>query len=111
MTKIPERGSIVKVRIPGETPFAICVEERENSWMGCILNKLFREYSEFEKAQWLGREWGKGCVALPELHPYKKFDVLEFFASDTPIKGEQGWEPALCTGQEMLSSHKSPPSS
>lgn len=78
IAQIPKEGDTVKVRLPGETPFAMCVEVRENSWMGCILNKLFREYSEHEQARWLGKEWGKGFVKLPELHTYKKFDVVEF---------------------------------
>jgi hypothetical protein len=75
---LPKVGDTVKVRLPGKTPWAVCVEVRENSWMGCIINKLFREYSEFEQAKWLGQEWGKGFVKLPELHKYNKSDVLEF---------------------------------
>jgi hypothetical protein len=78
MTELPKVGESVKVRLPGETPWAICVEVRENCWMGCIINRLFREYSEFEQAKWPNQEWGKGFVKLPELHKYKKYDVLEF---------------------------------
>lgn len=89
IVEIPKRGDVVKVWLPGETPYAICVEEGEGSWMGCILNKLFREYSEHEQARWLGKEWGKGFVKLPEKHQYKKFDVLEFVRNE-----EYGtWEP------------------
>jgi hypothetical protein len=90
---LPTVGQTIKVCLPGETPYAICVEMRDESWMGCIINKLFREYSEHEQAQWLGKEWGKGFVKLPEHHQYKKFDVIEFVLADYKYRDGAGWEP------------------
>ena len=90
--EIPKRGDMVKVCLPGETPYAICVEEREGSWMGCILNKLFREYSEIEKAKFTGQHFGR-YDPLPDLHTYKKFDVVEFVPASFEFRGGQGWEP------------------
>jgi len=90
--EIPKRGEIVKVRLQGETPWTIVVEERHSSWMGCILNKLFREYSEHEQAQALGKMWGKGFVKLPELHKFSQYDVVEF--AWPVIEAEYNmWEP------------------
>lgn len=91
---IPKIGEIAKIRLPGETPWAICVEERENSWMGCIVNKLFREYSKIEQAKFTGKNFGE-YTPLPEKHKYKKFDVVEFVNKPMDIDGVNydSWEP------------------
>ena len=94
IVEMPKEGETIKVRLPGETPFAMCVEVREGTWMGCILNKLFREYSEIEQARWTGQHF-KEYTPLPELHKYKKFGVIEFAPSEHPIQGNQGWEPVI----------------
>lgn len=92
--RLPRLWEVVKVCLPGETPFAICLEVRENSWMGCIINKLFREYSEHEQAQFTSANFGE-ATPLPEKHQYKKFDVIEFIATPYKFRGGIGWEPKL----------------
>lgn len=77
-----EIGSLIKVGLPGETPWAEVVSIVDaKSFIGRIDNKLFREYSEIEKARFLSDNFGT-VKSLPELHKYKKDDLVLFSWSD-----------------------------
>lgn len=83
---LPKSGEHVKVSLPGETPWARCIDVFETTWTGEIENKLYREYSEFERAKINKRDWHT-VEPLPELHKYKQGDVLEFHWANNQ------WEP------------------
>ena len=80
-------GDCVKVRLPGETPWVEITEVAPDRMKGRITNKLYRQFSEHEKAQFLARE-GFSPSPLPELHEYSQNDELWF------VKDEHGeWVP------------------
>lgn len=87
---VPAVGEVAKVHLRGESPYAECVAVHGDSWDGRIANKLFREYSGAEKAAWVDDNFGGGRP-LPELHKYKKGDVLRFVRSVYP--DFEIWEP------------------
>lgn len=102
----PEVGKMVKVWLPGETPWAECIAVHpDGTWEGRIANRLFAEMSDEERALVLGEMWNIPIVPgpkprlasaadLPRLHGYKQDQVVRFRrGSDTPI-----WEPAESPG-------------
>ena len=70
-------GDNIKVHLPGESPWAEIIEEREDSVKGRIVNKLFHEHSEHEQAQFMKREFDD-VQPLEKLHDYKQGDELWF---------------------------------
>ncbi len=91
---LPKVGEVVKVHLPGESPWAECVAVHDNYWAGRIDNKLFAEYSEIERAAFLKGSW-KNVKPLPELHNHKQHDLINFaWSSEYSI-----WEPVVPCGQ------------
>lgn len=72
-------GGHVKVQLKGEAPWVEILEIHDNGLTGRIDNKTFAERSDFERAQFMKAEWGKGEI-LPKLHDYKFNDVVRFRA-------------------------------
>lgn len=85
-------GDDVKVLLPGESPWVVVEAIIPDGFVGRINNKLFREYSEFEKAQWINNTWDT-AIKLPELHPYSRGDLVCF----TKFVGPEyeAWAPAI----------------
>jgi len=81
-------GDTIKVLLPGERPWAKIIGETDEMVQARIINKLFREFSEHEQAQFTKREFGE-IEPLPELHSFKQGDEIWFEL------GEHGdWVPA-----------------
>ncbi len=61
----PVIGAILKVHLPGESPWAECVAiHADGAWEGTILNRLFAEMPETDRQQvWAG-------APLPRLHGF-----------------------------------------
>ncbi len=74
-------GDNIKVHLPGESPWAEIIEERENAVKGKIVNKLFHEHSEHEQAQFMKREFGD-VRPLEQLHTFKQGDEVWFKKGD-----------------------------
>lgn len=70
-------GEIIKVLLPGETPWVEIIEELGNKFKGQILNKLLHEFSDHEQAQFTKR-WFGTVQQLPQLHTFKKGDEVWF---------------------------------
>ena len=81
-----EIGQFIKVRLPGETPWAKVQAITESGVTARIDNELVAELCEFQRAQLGKRFFGNG-KPLPVLHNYKYNDVVEF------VQNEEAWEP------------------
>lgn len=90
MTELPKLGECVKVCLPGETPWAEVIAVNERTFIGKIVNKLYREFSEIEKAKFLKDGFGT-VKQLPELHKYKFGDEITFRRDENDLV----WEPDL----------------
>lgn len=51
-------GDVVKIFLGGENPWCTVVETDEDKIKVCIDSKLYNEFSEHEKAQFLNKELG-----------------------------------------------------
>ena len=91
---LPQVGDTVKVKLPGESPWAECIEVFEHAWVGRITNKLFKQYSEFERAKFTKDYFG--TVIPPEpAHNLKQGDVV-IFEERNFVEGDKlffFWEP------------------
>ena len=74
-------GDVVKVHLPGESPWAEVLEEKNDRIRGRINNKLFHDYSEHEQARWLKGEFDT-VETLPKLHKFSQGDELWFRRGD-----------------------------
>jgi hypothetical protein len=75
----PMIGQSIKVHLRGESPWAKCAFiYPDGSWDGVIENKLFHEYSEAERAGWVGSNFEGVTKPLPKLHDYKQGQVVRF---------------------------------
>lgn len=70
-------GDTIKVFLRGESPWAEIVEETGDRVKARIVNKLFHEHSEHEKARFMKREFGD-VRPLERLHEYKQDDEVWF---------------------------------
>lgn len=99
---MPDIGEMVKVSLPGESPWAECVTMYpDGTWEGRIANRLFAEMSDEERVNVIGEMWDIPIVpgpgprlvngaSLPRLHNFKQNQVVRFKRSaEFPI-----WEPA-----------------
>lgn len=74
----PKIGDMVKVHLPGESPWAECVAiHNDGSWEGRITNRLVAERSEQERRE-AARVAGFGDRPLPALHSYRKDQIVRF---------------------------------
>ena len=86
-----EPEMIVKVSLPGETPWAIVVsvDANHSSFVGKIDNKLYAEKSEEERSKITRHMFGES-EPLPSLHDYKYGDELTFIEQSgifVPLEG------------------------
>lgn len=73
----PEIGEMIKVFLPGESPWAECVAvEPDGTWHGRIDNFLIAQSDELRQAI-VDRDWGGG-EPLKKLHGFKQNDVVRF---------------------------------
>ena len=78
-------GSLVKVWVPGETPWAEVVKVKDNGFIGRIDNKLAGDYTpqEWHAMNWRmfdydPEDWPEEAEPLPQLHNYKYNDKVHF---------------------------------
>ena len=74
-------GEYKKVSLPGETPWVEVLSISDSSFIGRIDNTLYRQLSEIEKARFLKDNFNT-VEPIPELHSYKRDDVIEFIESE-----------------------------
>ena len=92
--KAPKIGEHAKVYLPGESPWAECVEILpDGTWIGRIDNTLFAESQKLRED--FARQEGQP-EALPSLHNFKKDDLVTF----TLERGDnwECWVPAEPAG-------------
>lgn len=78
MMNQPAIGEVVKVHLPGESPWAECIgKSADGTWLGVIKNRLVNEMTEFEIARFLKREFGT-VKFPPRLHDFKCGDTVRF---------------------------------
>ncbi len=78
-------GKTAKVHLPGESPWAECVAVHEDgTWDGRIVNRLFGEMSEHERARFTKREFGS-AAPLPRLHDYRQGQLVRFKRERTDV--------------------------
>jgi len=70
-------GDTIKVFLPGESPWAKIIEERNDMVQAKIINKLFHQHSEHEQAQFMKREFGD-VTPLEQLHTFEQGDKVWF---------------------------------
>ncbi len=92
-------GEHLKVNLRGETPWAEVIEVHDDGFTGKIANKLFREFSEFEKAKFMNTHFDD-VKKIPELHKYSYGDVVRFYA----ITDKNGYK--LLVPQEDIDYYK-----
>lgn len=74
-------GAMIKVSLPGETPWATVISvEPDGSWHGHIDNYLVAERSEAERLA-IAQQFG-GSEPLPSLHGWKRGDVVRFVCDE-----------------------------
>ena len=80
----PKIGEPSKVWLPGETPWAKCLAiHADGSWDGEIVNKLFHELSDIERARFMSDKFGT-VKNVPRLHDYRQGQVVRFELEVTP---------------------------
>jgi len=84
-------GDQIRVNLAGETPYAEVLEIHNNGFIGKISNKLFGEYSEFEKAKFMGDAFGS-TLQPKVLHAFRKDDVVKFMPYIHVFDGEGFFE-------------------
>jgi len=85
-TRNISKDSLIKVSLPGESPWAQVVEVYDNTFKARIDNKTVAERSEFERRS-ISKAFTGDSRPLPKLHDYKYNDIVEF----TKIEGM--WQP------------------
>jgi hypothetical protein len=69
----PQIGALLKVWLPGESPWAECVAiNPDGTWEGTIDNELFAEMPEAKRQQ----VWPGGT--LPRLHNFRRGQTVKF---------------------------------
>ena len=75
MRELPSVGQLVKVHLPGESPWAECLAVMpDDQWVGRIDNFLVAQSEELRRQ--VSVESFGNPEPLPALHNYKKDDVL-----------------------------------
>lgn len=75
----PLPGHAIKVHLPGESPWAVCVALHEDgTWEGRIENHLVGQMSERERLSAARQVWPDIERPLPSLHDYKQDQVIRF---------------------------------
>jgi hypothetical protein len=87
----PRVGEIVKVSLPGETPWVVVVAiEADGTWHGRISNVTVAQRSDEDRLL-IAQRFGSDKL-VPSLHGWKHGDVVCFGRTD------RGWEPIETTG-------------
>jgi hypothetical protein len=99
MRAVPKVGEMVKVWLPGETPWAECLAVLpDHQWVGRIDNELLAENAGW-RAQ-IAKEQFNSDVPLAQLHNYKQNDrvIFEIEAG----AGYEVWVPAYSRGRRRM---------
>ena len=81
-------GDMIKVFLPGESPWAEVIEINEPLFKGRIANRLFHEMSFESQGEFTGDNFGT-ADPLPKLHDFKQDDEVWFERQGK----HQSWEP------------------
>lgn len=85
-------GESIKVSLPGESPWAACIAiHPDGTWDGQIINKLFGELSEYERARFMKDSFGT-VKGVPKLHNFSQDQVVRFRREVAP--DYEIWVPA-----------------